>query len=428
MALLGVLALLAGACVQPAPTPAPAPTPIPAPVPPPTPVPVPTPSPAPALSGTVQVYVTDAPPRDEVTSIMVTVSEVKIHKAAAEQEQEQEQSDSGNQTQEQEEEQQQTQQGEGEWITIDLSENATTFDLLEIIGIEQYLGASEITAGKCTQIRLVVDTIQVALGDGELQDATVPSKELKIVRPFDVIAGETTALVLDFEADKMVTVTRAGKIIVKPVVKLTIKQKGPTGKSQEAKEKETEELEFEGTIETIDGTIWTMTIDGQIKTIDVSGAEIEGEPAVGLKAEVEGTEVDDTILASKVDVEETEENGEQASVEISCDDFMSANHISQELEVPVDGSLTVTLCSNPTTGFQWSESAQIGDQTVIEQIDHEFVGPESEPPPPPGTPGQEVWTFKALEKGTSTISMEYSRPWEGGEKGEWTFTLSVVVK
>ncbi len=181
IAILGILAVAGGACAQPAPTPTP--------------------------SGTLQVYVTDAPPRDEVTSIMVTVTEVQVHKAVAEQEQEQEQ----------------TQQGEDEWITIDINDNATPFDLLQIKGIEQFLGASEVAAGKYTQVRLVVDTIQVALGGGELQDATVPSKELKIVRLFDVIAGEATTLILDFEADKMVTVTGSGKIIVKPVVKLTVR-------------------------------------------------------------------------------------------------------------------------------------------------------------------------------------------------------------
>jgi inhibitor of cysteine peptidase len=118
----------------------------------------------------------------------------------------------------------------------------------------------------------------------------------------------------------------------------------------------------------------------------------------------------------------------EVSVEASCDDFMKLQHISQEVEVPADGSLTVTLCSNPSTGFQWSESAQISDHTVLEQVDHKFVSPKREPPPPPGTPGQEVWTFKALKQGTSTVSMEYSRPWEGGEKGAWTFVLAVVVK
>ena len=118
----------------------------------------------------------------------------------------------------------------------------------------------------------------------------------------------------------------------------------------------------------------------------------------------------------------------QASVDISCDDFTRQHHISQEVEVPVGDLLTVTLCSNPTTGFKWQESAEISDQTVLEQVDHKFVSPQSEPPPPPGTPGQEIWTFKALEKGQCIISMEYSRPWEGGEKGEWTFSLAVVVK
>jgi len=118
------------------------------------------------------------------------------------------------------------------------------------------------------------------------------------------------------------------------------------------------------------------------------------------------------------------------SVAASCDDFMKNQHISKEVKVPVDGSLTVTLCSNPTTGFQWAESAQISDQTVLQQMGHKFVAPEAkgDEPPAPGTAGQEVWTFKALKEGTSTISMEYSRPWEGGEKGEWTFELTVTVK
>ena len=118
----------------------------------------------------------------------------------------------------------------------------------------------------------------------------------------------------------------------------------------------------------------------------------------------------------------------QASVEVSCDDFMKQQHISQEAEVAVDGSLTVTLCSNPTTGFQWSESAQISDQTVLEQVDHKFVPPPERPEPVEGEAGKEVWTFKALKKGTTEVSLEYSRPWEGGEKATWTFVLTVTVK
>lgn len=115
----------------------------------------------------------------------------------------------------------------------------------------------------------------------------------------------------------------------------------------------------------------------------------------------------------------------EASVEVSCDDFMEGKHISQEVEVAVGDSLTVTLCSNPTTGFKWSESAEISDRAVLQQTKHEFLSPKGDLV---GAAGQEVWTFKALKPGTTELSMEYSRPWEGGEKAEWTFVLTVVVK
>ena len=119
----------------------------------------------------------------------------------------------------------------------------------------------------------------------------------------------------------------------------------------------------------------------------------------------------------------------QVSVDVSLDDFRKEQqHISQEVEVAVDGSLTLSMYSNPTEGRQWSE-AQISDQTVLQQTDHKLVMPKPERPPPPGTGGQEVWTFKTLKKGMSTISMEYIHTWEGGEKEPMrTFVLTVTVK
>lgn len=115
-------------------------------------------------------------------------------------------------------------------------------------------------------------------------------------------------------------------------------------------------------------------------------------------------------------------------IDVSCDDFMNLQHISQEIEVTVDGSFTVTLCSNPSTGFQWSESAQISDQTILQQTAYEFVPPTDGLLLAPGIPGKEIWTFQALKKGESTISMEYSQSWEGGEEAAWTFNLTVTVK
>ena len=173
VAILGILALVTGACAQTTPTQ--------------------------AATGTLKVYITDARSREEVTGIIVTVSEVQVHKALAEQEQEQ----------------QQTQQSEGEWISVTIDDTARTFNLLDIEGIEQYLGQIEIEAVKYTQVRLVVETVQVEFNNsGNLEDARIPSKELKIVHPFNIMRGETTALVIDFDADRMITVTGSGDIIV----------------------------------------------------------------------------------------------------------------------------------------------------------------------------------------------------------------------
>ncbi|MFC2033282.1 protease inhibitor I42 family protein [Chloroflexota bacterium] len=119
---------------------------------------------------------------------------------------------------------------------------------------------------------------------------------------------------------------------------------------------------------------------------------------------------------------------QEAWVEVSCDEFYDNHNINTILEVQVGETFDVKLCSNPSTGFQWSEDSQISDTIVLKQESHEFIGPESEPPPPPGTPGQEIWSFKALKKGSSTIYLEYSRPWEGGEKSEWTLAVDVTVK
>jgi heat shock protein HslJ len=181
----------------------------------------------PVSQGTINVYVTDAPAREKVTGIWVTISEIQVHKAVAEQEQEQQQTGSDNQTQVQEQEKQQTQLGGGEWITISLSDNSTEFNLMDVAGIEQYIGTKIVEEGKYTQVRVVVDEAQVQLGEGEdaeLHDATVPSGEIKIVHAFDVIAGETTTLVLDFDAGRMVTVSGADRVIVKPVINLKVRQ------------------------------------------------------------------------------------------------------------------------------------------------------------------------------------------------------------
>ena len=114
-----------------------------------------------------------------------------------------------------------------------------------------------------------------------------------------------------------------------------------------------------------------------------------------------------------------------SSISIPIEEFPNHPHIDVVMHAVVGEELTVTLGSNPTTGFQWSEYAEISDESVIKQVSHKFVGPETDVP---GTPGQEVWTFEALKKGTVTTFLEYSRPWIEEDIGYWTVTITTTIK
>ena len=218
----------------------------------------------PAAKGTLEVRVTDAPRQDEVTSVLVTLSKVEVHRAVAEQEQEQQ--GGGEKVKEQEQEQQQVQEGEGEWLTLDIIAEANPFDLLKIKGVEEVLAVDEMAAGKYTQIRMTIDRVEVALGGGEPEEAKLPSGELKIVHPFDVVEGETTVLLLDFDAEKSVTVAGKDNIIVKPVVKLAVKE----GKAEEPGTKVVTQEESQKIAEEFVRNEATFVFDGMEETLKLT--------------------------------------------------------------------------------------------------------------------------------------------------------------
>jgi inhibitor of cysteine peptidase len=122
---------------------------------------------------------------------------------------------------------------------------------------------------------------------------------------------------------------------------------------------------------------------------------------------------------------------EHASVEVSCDDFYANQHITGEVHIPVDGTVTLTLCTNPTTGLQWEPTVCCPLRSVIlAEVDHQVIPPEEtgDTSPALGAPGKEVWVYKGVNPGTASVSLDYRRPGESGERGEWTYNLTVVVE
>jgi hypothetical protein len=205
--------------------------------------------------GHLEVRVTDAPPRAEVTSIMVTIASVEVHTGDNNSVSRNSTAPSANTTKSEPQDQDRgkgnnkpdkptattttgavssnaSDNGDSGWVTLKLS-GPTTFDLLALKamaangGLTQLLGGIDLPAGTYTQIRLEVQSISVALGNGPSQPATVPSGKIKFVQPFKIVAGQTTGLVFDFDAAQSVNITGNDKVMFKPVIKLSIaKQPG----------------------------------------------------------------------------------------------------------------------------------------------------------------------------------------------------------
>jgi len=116
-----------------------------------------------------------------------------------------------------------------------------------------------------------------------------------------------------------------------------------------------------------------------------------------------------------------------SAVSVTCDEFTKQKDIVKDLSVTSGGMFTVTLCSNGSTGFTWGQNSTISDPQILQQTDYKTVA-AGNTGGAVGVPGTEVWTFKALKAGAASVSMAYSRPWAGGEKGVQTFTLNVTVK
>jgi hypothetical protein len=163
--------------------------------------------PTPGVSnGTLAVSLTDAPSCG-FDAVNVTVSKVRVHTSGSASD-----TDSG-------------------WSEVVLNP-ARKINLLNLTnGVLDGLGQTTLAAGKYTQIRLVLDAnggtgmanTVVPTGTTAEQTLDTPSgvtSGIKLVGDVDVVAGQRTELVLDFDACKSVLTKGNGKYALKPVVKV----------------------------------------------------------------------------------------------------------------------------------------------------------------------------------------------------------------
>ena len=144
-------------------------------------------------------------PFSDAKSLLVTFSEVSVHKA------------------------------EGEWVTVPFSGGATgrTCDLKKLTSAQDVLGTGALTAGRYTMVRLTVSTAAlyfdnaapepacaptIAAPVGRTVAVDIPSGVVRLNRSFEVEEGKGSTMLLDFDGDRSVRDTGSGRYMMSPVI------------------------------------------------------------------------------------------------------------------------------------------------------------------------------------------------------------------
>jgi inhibitor of cysteine peptidase len=98
---------------------------------------------------------------------------------------------------------------------------------------------------------------------------------------------------------------------------------------------------------------------------------------------------------------------------------------TQTVSVKTGEQFTVSLESNPTTGYSW-QLAKLVDEKVVQFVSskYERTGKKGLV----GAGGQEHWTFRSTGTGKTSVEMKYVRPWEKNVPPVRVATIVVEVK
>ena len=104
---------------------------------------------------------------------------------------------------------------------------------------------------------------------------------------------------------------------------------------------------------------------------------------------------------------------------------LDANADGSTQQLKVGEILAISLASNPSTGYSWT--ASISDPAVLAQMGEPEYH-ESSSTPLPGSPGTQTFFFQATAAGTTTLTLDYKRPFETNVAPEKTVQIMIEVK
>ena len=260
--------------------------------------------------GIIEIRVTDPPPAD-VIHAFVTLTNIEVHRE------------------------------EGAWQTLDLRDTSgniiaeATFDLMEVLEVTEVLGSANVTAGSFTQIRMDVAEVAVVFVTDNTTDpvttdnvtARVPSEKLRIVKAFEVVAGEKTVLTLDFDGEKSLILpgkdidTGKERAIFKPVVRLKAEHSSPPAKGADTSPPLTGQTGEDTTppVISVIGVADGQQYSGPVTPV-ISVSDDEPDPTVTVtlngKPFISGTVVDQ-VGEYELETTATDASGNEAEVTIA---------------------------------------------------------------------------------------------------------------
>ncbi len=85
---------------------------------------------------------------------------------------------------------------------------------------------------------------------------------------------------------------------------------------------------------------------------------------------------------------------------------------------------TINFISNASTGYSWKVDESY-DKNIVNLVGHEYKSSNSGMV---GAAGEELWTFKGVNRGNTKLNFSYVRPWESSKQPLNIKNFNITVK
>lgn len=96
---------------------------------------------------------------------------------------------------------------------------------------------------------------------------------------------------------------------------------------------------------------------------------------------------------------------------------------TQLVTAKTGGTFELVLPSNPSTGYHWDILPEL-DENIVQFVEQNYIANQ---PVIPGSSGMDVWTFRAVSAGDTTVVLGYYSPGNPNDPEE-VVTFSIHVE